>query len=250
MCRGVSGRWFNCKSSPGTESGAMFQTARFPIRAGRSPECDLALDDAGVWPRHFQIDWQREGLILEVEPDALLSLNDSPVRRAVLRNGDVHHAGSGENPLQPQPGAPVLAGGARGADVDCVGRALPGPGGAGLCPAPLNSPRRGLTAFQCRKWRDAGERHRHALLVGGCNDFGVANASRRVEWRRSRPALAAAIKPSGKGKKRRCKRRCRPVKAPPPAPSKWRSGLRPRGSSGPRQSPACGRRRQRRWHST
>jgi hypothetical protein len=47
------------------------------------------LDDPGVWPRHFQIDWQREGLILEVEPDALLSLNDSPVRRAVLRNGDV-----------------------------------------------------------------------------------------------------------------------------------------------------------------
>ncbi len=73
----------------GNRTGAMFQTARFPIRAGRSPECDLALDDAGVWPRHFQIDWQREGLILEVEPDALLSLNDSPVRRAVLRNGDV-----------------------------------------------------------------------------------------------------------------------------------------------------------------
>jgi predicted component of type VI protein secretion system len=72
----------------GKRGGAIFQSARFPIRAGRSPESDLALDDPGVWPRHFQILWQRDGLIVEVEPDALLNLNDTPVRRAVLRNGD------------------------------------------------------------------------------------------------------------------------------------------------------------------
>ncbi|MGA2175824.1 MAG: FHA domain-containing protein [Verrucomicrobiota bacterium] len=73
----------------GNRTGTTFQSARFPIRAGRSQDSDLALDDAGVWPRHFQIDWRQDGLIVEVEPDALLSVNGTPVRRALLRNGDV-----------------------------------------------------------------------------------------------------------------------------------------------------------------
>jgi hypothetical protein len=49
----------------------------------------LCLDDPGVWQRHFLIDWRPEGLVLEAEPDALLSVNDSPAQRAVLRNGDI-----------------------------------------------------------------------------------------------------------------------------------------------------------------
>jgi pSer/pThr/pTyr-binding forkhead associated (FHA) protein len=78
----------------GKRTGVTFQTAHFPMRAGRSPDSDLALDDAGVWPRHFQIDWQPEGLVVEVEPDALFSLNDKPVRRAILRSGDVMTVGA------------------------------------------------------------------------------------------------------------------------------------------------------------
>src|SRR5208282_3669684 len=78
----------------GNRAGATFQSARFPMRAGRSQDSDFALDDPGVWPRHFQIDWQPDGLVLEVEPDALLSLNDTPVRRAILRNGDVMTLGA------------------------------------------------------------------------------------------------------------------------------------------------------------
>jgi hypothetical protein len=50
---------------------------------------DLSLDDPGVWQRHFLIDWRPEGLVLEAEPDALLSVNDSPARQTVLRNGDI-----------------------------------------------------------------------------------------------------------------------------------------------------------------
>jgi predicted component of type VI protein secretion system len=78
----------------GNQVGVLFQTARFPVRVGRSNDSHLALDDPGVWSRHFQINWQAEGLVLEVEPDALLDLNGTPVRRAVLRNGDVVTVGA------------------------------------------------------------------------------------------------------------------------------------------------------------
>jgi len=73
----------------GHRAGTLFRGARFPIRAGRAPDLDLSLDDPGVWQRHFQIDWRPEGLVLQTEPEALLDLNDTPVQRAVLRNGDI-----------------------------------------------------------------------------------------------------------------------------------------------------------------
>jgi pSer/pThr/pTyr-binding forkhead associated (FHA) protein len=73
----------------GRQSGTVFCSTRFPIRAGRESGLDLPLDEPGVWQRHFLIDWLAEGLVLEVEPQALLSVNDAPVQRALLRNGDV-----------------------------------------------------------------------------------------------------------------------------------------------------------------
>ncbi len=73
----------------GNRSHAVFRSTHFPIRAGREADLDLPLDDPGVWQRHFLIDWRAEGLVLEAEAEALLSVNDSPVRRTVLRNGDI-----------------------------------------------------------------------------------------------------------------------------------------------------------------
>ncbi len=73
----------------GNRSGSIFRSAHFPIRVGRGPESDLHLDEPGVWQRHFLIDWRAEGLVLETEPEALLSVNDTPVQRALLRNGDI-----------------------------------------------------------------------------------------------------------------------------------------------------------------
>ena len=49
----------------------------------------MPLDEPGVWQRHFTIDWRAEGLVLEPEPQALLSVNDAPAQRALLRNGDI-----------------------------------------------------------------------------------------------------------------------------------------------------------------
>jgi hypothetical protein len=73
----------------GNRGGTLFRSSHFPIRAGREAGLDLPLDDLGAWQRHFLIDWKPEGLVLEAEPDALLLLNDTPVRRAILRNGDI-----------------------------------------------------------------------------------------------------------------------------------------------------------------
>jgi pSer/pThr/pTyr-binding forkhead associated (FHA) protein len=73
----------------GNRSGTVFRSAHFPIRAGRAPESDLPLDEPGVWQRHFLIDWRAEGLVLEAESEALLAVNDTPVQRALLRNGDI-----------------------------------------------------------------------------------------------------------------------------------------------------------------
>jgi predicted component of type VI protein secretion system len=78
----------------GSRIGTKFCGDHFPIRVGRADGLDLSLDEPGVWPRHFQIAWQPQGLILEAEPDALVSINDATVRRAVLRNGDVITLGS------------------------------------------------------------------------------------------------------------------------------------------------------------
>jgi len=49
----------------------------------------LPLDEPGVWQRHFLIDWRADGLVLETESQALLRVNDTPVERALLRNGDI-----------------------------------------------------------------------------------------------------------------------------------------------------------------
>jgi predicted component of type VI protein secretion system len=73
----------------GNRSGTVFRSNHFPIHSGRAADADLPLDDPGVWQRHFLIDWRAEGLILEAESEALLSLNDNPVQRSLLRNGDI-----------------------------------------------------------------------------------------------------------------------------------------------------------------
>jgi pSer/pThr/pTyr-binding forkhead associated (FHA) protein len=73
----------------GNRIGTVFRAVHFPIRAGRAPELDLRLDDPGVWQYHFLIDWRAEGLVLEAESEALLSVNSTPVQRALLRNGDI-----------------------------------------------------------------------------------------------------------------------------------------------------------------
>jgi len=73
----------------GRKAGAKFDSSSLPVTVGRSEQSDVPLDEPGIWPCHCKIHWQQEGLVLEVDPDALASVNGVPTPRALLRNGDV-----------------------------------------------------------------------------------------------------------------------------------------------------------------
>ena len=72
----------------GRRAGARFESTALPVIIGRSEEADFSLEEPGVWPSHCKIQWRSEGLVLEVEPGALVSVNDISAPHAVLRDGD------------------------------------------------------------------------------------------------------------------------------------------------------------------
>jgi len=72
----------------GRQSGRKFDGNKFPVVVGRAEQSDVVLDDAGVWPSHCKIHWRADGLFLEVEPNALASVNGAPTPHTILRNGD------------------------------------------------------------------------------------------------------------------------------------------------------------------
>jgi hypothetical protein len=78
----------------GKKAGAQFTAARLPVQIGREAGADLCLEEAGVWPRHFQITRQGLDLVCQAHPDALLSINGVQAGRALLRNGDIISIGT------------------------------------------------------------------------------------------------------------------------------------------------------------
>lgn len=79
----------------GKKAGASWVTRRFPVRIGRSAGIDLQLEEDGVWDQHIQLDFRPpDGFVLTGHPDARTCLNDQPVQRALLRNGDVIEIGA------------------------------------------------------------------------------------------------------------------------------------------------------------
>ena len=79
----------------GKKAGATWAARRFPVRIGRAAAADLQLDEDGVWDEHLQLDFNPvEGVVLTARPNTLATVNDQPVRRAVLRNGDAIGIGS------------------------------------------------------------------------------------------------------------------------------------------------------------
>ena len=79
----------------GKQAGTVWAARRFPVRVGRAPDCELQLEEPGVWNRHFQINLNAgAGFVLETEPDALVTTNGQPAQRAVLRNGDLIEIGA------------------------------------------------------------------------------------------------------------------------------------------------------------
>jgi predicted component of type VI protein secretion system len=72
----------------GRQAGAKFDSSSLPVTVGRSEQSDFSLEEAGVWPSHCKIHWRDEGIVLEVEPGALVSVNGIPAPHSILRDGD------------------------------------------------------------------------------------------------------------------------------------------------------------------
>jgi hypothetical protein len=79
----------------GKDTGAVRVVRRFPCLVGRSPKAHLRLEEAGVWDRHLRLQVNaREGIVAEVLPGALATINGKLFDRNVLRNGDLIEVGA------------------------------------------------------------------------------------------------------------------------------------------------------------
>lgn len=96
MCPGKSSSGMvQLRILSGKNAGTRWDAVRFPVRIGRSAACDLQLEEEGVWDEHFKLTFSRaEGFMLVGCRDALLTLNQEPVKTGRLRNGDSIEAGA------------------------------------------------------------------------------------------------------------------------------------------------------------
>lgn len=79
----------------GKQAGFLWETRRFPVRIGRAAGSDLQIEEDGVWDEHLRVELKTsEGFVITAHPGALVSVNQSPVETARLRNGDIITAGS------------------------------------------------------------------------------------------------------------------------------------------------------------
>ena len=77
----------------GESAGRRFDAKRFPVTVGRSADCTVVLNDAGVFDRHFEIRFSPGGFMLQASPDAVVAVNGARAESALLRNGDIINAG-------------------------------------------------------------------------------------------------------------------------------------------------------------
>ena len=49
----------------GAAAGRRFEADKFPITVGRSADCSFVLNDAGIFDRHFEIQFSSEGFTLQ-----------------------------------------------------------------------------------------------------------------------------------------------------------------------------------------
>ena len=79
----------------GKQAGSVWSARRFPVTIGRSRPSNFQAQEDGVWDRHLRIEFDpQSGLVLHPFPDALVSVNDEPVRETVLHNGDIISLGA------------------------------------------------------------------------------------------------------------------------------------------------------------
>lgn len=78
----------------GKQAGAWWMARHFPVRIGRDPECDVALDDPGVWDHHVELDYERDaGFLARPLSDGIVLVDDQPVGAVPVRNGSTLRLG-------------------------------------------------------------------------------------------------------------------------------------------------------------
>src|SRR3954468_11504418 len=90
MLNAHSGEMVQINLLSGSKAGTSSVARRFPVRIGRSADCDIQLEEPGVWDEHLQLDLKRgEGFILKTCGAALAAVNSrSATEPVLLRNGD------------------------------------------------------------------------------------------------------------------------------------------------------------------
>jgi len=79
----------------GQKAGSAWVARRFPVCIGRSAASNLQLEEDGVWDQHLRLDFEpAAGIVLRALPNALVTVNEQSVHKAVLRNGDAIGLGS------------------------------------------------------------------------------------------------------------------------------------------------------------
>ena len=79
----------------GKQAGQVVLVRRFPFLVGRGSRSGLALEDEGVFEKHFEVRLEpRDGFLLFVQPGAYTSVNGQTVQQHLLKAGDVISAGS------------------------------------------------------------------------------------------------------------------------------------------------------------
>ena len=67
----------------------------FPVRIGRGKNCQLKLNDTGVWENHLELDLNNEGyIVIRAMSGATAMINGQPLDDTqLLRNGDLIEIG-------------------------------------------------------------------------------------------------------------------------------------------------------------
>jgi len=79
----------------GKQAGLLWDARRFPVRIGRAADCELRIEDDGVWDTHLRIELKPgEGFTFSAQPGALVTINQNVSEDSRLRNGDIITVGS------------------------------------------------------------------------------------------------------------------------------------------------------------
>lgn len=79
----------------GKKAGEIHNLRQFPCVIGRGTQCDLRIEEPGIWERHLRLEFGKDQLFtFSTFPQAKTSLNRCPVDGGILRSGDLIEAGA------------------------------------------------------------------------------------------------------------------------------------------------------------